>query len=108
MSVHIWPQLQSTQQPVDTQCLQEILHEIAIEPLSPKRWAEQVAHKLSKKDSRYKFLVLITEIAAGADAQLNARSSLAAVWDAENDGSLSIQIPDEPLRVMTVFWIYAN
>ena len=29
----------------------------------------------------------IDAIAAGAAAQLNARSSLAAVWDAENDGS---------------------
>lgn len=112
MSVDIGAQLQSKETPIDAGYLAGLVQQNASaeSSSSSNQWAQSIAEALSKKDSRYKFLVLVTEaqIPGDLDADLSLRSSVAAVWDSEKDGSLTVQIPGEPVRVLTVFWVYAN
>lgn len=109
MNLEIGTQLQSAEQPIDEAYLKNLIEELRDDANTPKSWAENVAFKLAKKESRYKFLVLVTEISSRSeDTDLNIKSSVAAVWDSEKDGSITVSIPGEPLKVFTVFWVYAN
>lgn len=109
MELDIRSQLVSEARPIEESYLAEILKEVEKDSGGPKKWAEAVALKLSQKESRYKFLVLVTEIESeNDDGRLNIKSSVAAVWDSERDGSITVSIPGEPLRVLTVFWVYAS
>lgn len=110
MSVELGSQLQSSEQPLDSQYLQQLVEELTQTSQAIKELAQNVAQNLSKKDSRYKFLVLVTEISssAGVSADLSIQSSVAAVWDSEKDGSVTVNVPGETTKLLTVFWVDAN
>lgn len=111
MSVEIGTQLQSDDRPLDENYLNALVQEFGKDCESPKSYAEKVALSLSQKDSRYKFLVLVTEISSSSqeiDANFRIKSCAAAVWDSEKDGSITVEIPGLLPRVLTVFWVYAN
>lgn len=109
MNLKVGTQLQSAERPIDEKYLTKLIEELRGDTNTPKSWAENVALKLAKKESRYKFLVLVTEISSESeDTDLNIKSSVAAVWDSEKDGSITVSIPGESLMVFTVFWVYAS
>lgn len=109
MNLEIGTQLQSAERPIEETYLKQLIEELRNDGDSPKIWAESVALKLAKKESRYKFLVLVTEISSSSEnTDLNIKSSVAAVWDSEKDGSITVSVPGETLKVFTVFWVYAN
>lgn len=110
MSVELGTQLQSVEKPIDSKYLENLIEEFSASSPTPKEWAEKVAQRLSKKDSRYKFLVLVTEISSAADlnADLSIQTSVAAVWNSDKDGSVTVKVPGDSTKVLSVFWVYAN